>query len=93
MSMEIYKVKHMQDAKIFQSGISPKVDKNLIVGLRRCCFAMIVSPTRFVFASPRHTVCKPLHVVFPVMREGLTGEGLEEEIDAFLEKLAIGVLV
>jgi hypothetical protein len=34
----------------------------MIVSPRRCFFAMIVSPTRPVFASPRHTVCKPLHL-------------------------------
>ena len=44
----------------------------MIVGLRRCCFAMIVSPTRFVFASPRHTVCKPLQL--EVLAEELKGE-------------------
>ena len=41
----------------------------MIVGPRRCFFAMIVSPTGFVFASPRHTVCKPLHV--GIVHEGM----------------------
>jgi hypothetical protein len=34
----------------------------MIVGLSARVFAMIVSPNRLLFASPRHTVCKPLQV-------------------------------
>src|SRR5713101_1547322 len=34
----------------------------MIVGLRLCLFAIIVSPTQPVFASPCDTVCKPLQL-------------------------------
>ena len=34
----------------------------MIVGLPPRLFAIIVSPTQPVFASPCHIVCKPLHI-------------------------------
>ena len=46
----------------------------IIVGLPPRLFAIIVRPTQTVFASPRHTVCKPLHIPWPMCRRALGGK-------------------
>ena len=45
----------------------------IIVGLPPRLFAIIVRPTQTVFASPRHTVCKPLQVVLQTGLRGAVG--------------------
>src|SRR5712691_5147604 len=51
----------------------------MIVGLPPRLFAMIVSPPQPVFASPRHPVCKPLHVALHL------GMVFEPQQEAFFE--------